>query len=623
MTPRSTFVWAFLLALCMFSAGGALEAAIYMNTFPTDIVVGEGEPVNVPVFIVGGQLTNQPVELFIWTSDVNGMTQKSLSAAGWTPTTDPATLAPVLSLDRMIEYVFFEWTAFPTSLGMESFNMHICLDGNIDGQLSEGADCSTRLIIVDHTSPPQDCAGVVLSPTSISASVAPTKSTSLSVGVRNSCGGTISASSYSAVASTSWIEVAKQDGSMSITLKAPLTKDTLTGFIDVSAGGSTTRLQVTMVVKLPDVDIGGGGGTCTPSSISVWPASITAAAGETKATSVSVTNNCGNAISFTASSLTSWLSVPASGSGTLTVTANTSGMSSGAYEGAVSVSSGGLPAVTVPVYLSVSGPCVPSSAVVNPLSITQTIQPGATANMVTVAVKDNCGTSIPFTVDTVTPAGGFISAPTAGASGTGTFNVSFTTASLAQGSYTGSIMVTPSIGNPQDVSVAITVADSPPPPPANIQDLAAPHVIHYFDLPGNGVAIFRFFATLSSASNYPLQVSMLNQYYQNGTNSDLLVKYAGTNCEAGPPTMDDYTAAKQYFQTYGNSLWDATRQIWNPARIRDDLYYSMSRNSMEVIEIYGIPDNPHGCYYIMTVNALPVSEVGLRLSIMDADMLVR
>lgn len=113
------------------------------------------------------------------------------------------------------------------------------------------------------------------------------------------------------------------------------------------------------------------------------------------------------------------------------------------------------------------GTCTPTSGSVSPLSIVRSITQGSTAYSQSVSVTDNCGTSLGYSA-IVTSGSSFISVPS---SGTGSMTVTFNTASLAAGSYTGTIQVTPSGYPAQNISVSITVSTTPPPPVGDSVDI--------------------------------------------------------------------------------------------------------------------------------------------------------
>ena len=84
-------------------------------------------------------------------------------------------------------------------------------------------------------------------------------------------------------------------------------------------------------------------------------------------------------------------------------------------------------------------------------------------------------------------------------------------------------------------------------------------------------------------------------------NIDMIVKYAGPNCEYGKPTMSDYNdiiAGKIKFGQ--NNLW-----------------FHLSSTAFETVEIPA--PNPQGCYYVMVKNADTVRESKISIKYQDFD----
>ena len=154
----------------------------------------------------------------------------------------------------------------------------------------------------------------------------------------------------------------------------------------------------------------------------------------------------------------------------------------------------------------------------------------------------------------------------------------------------------------------------------NIQEIANNSYTEFY-IKGKGVKYFKFFATASSKYNYPigLHLDYVPGHDSFGGDNDMIIKYAGENCEAGPPTLNDYyKIIMPYRKKYGNSIWSTRLKIWYRDRVRDNLYYKIGYStSNESIEIYGDPDNPHGCYYVMIVNT---GDKGQYLSLQLADI---
>jgi hypothetical protein len=171
-------------------------------------------------------------------------------------------------------------------------------------------------------------------------------------GVSNSGGGTLN---WTASSNQSWLSVSPASGMNSGTLTvgtnlAGLAAGSYSGAITVSGGGSTKTIAVTLAV------------TAVPSpslAVSTTALSFTGTAGSASpsAQTVGVSNTGGGTLSWTASSSAAWLTVsPGSGTGagTLTIAANTGGMSAGSYSGTIAVNGGAAGSKSVTVSFTVA-----------------------------------------------------------------------------------------------------------------------------------------------------------------------------------------------------------------------------------------------------------------------------
>jgi hypothetical protein len=613
----------FAIFIGLFAAATA-GAGVYMNYFPEDITIQEGDPLDVPLFFECGSCAGKPVEIFVWKQDQTSGITEYLSQNEWVQFEDSDDVPPLVSIGSMFEYANFVWRVFDDTSGMKSFDLGICIDATMRGHVTENADCAKRAVIIEERDdpPPPTCSGLTVNPVSISKTLTRGDTETVRVSVANSCG---PVAEFNASTSLKGIVLAKQSGILDVELgTSSLTPGSYSGTINVSSGGASAQVSVTLKVLAPVFNIGGG--TCTPSSMSLWPnpVALSAASGEQVTETVTVKNNCGSVLSYSSSVTqgSNWLSASPSGNGVLTLTANTNGLQAGSYSGQVHVSAGGYSA-SLNVGLTVAGECTPDHAVLTPSSISQSAIAGQNASGVSVKVRDNCGASLDYTVNSVsasyTPATGgslnWIIAPAANAQGTDTLSVTFNTSNLPAGSYTGSISVTPSLGGTKTIPVSITVSSSNN--NGSVQEVKNGSMT-YFDLQGKGVKYFKYMSTVPGDKDVALQIGLANQYTQNGTNSDMIIKYAGQNCQDGLPTLSDYDLVKAYVAANGNSSWLSTRNVWYPVpRAREDLYYRLSEDSFEFVEIFDRQDDPTGCYYIMVVNTLSSKETYVRLTIGD------
>lgn len=681
-----------LVIIVSLFAAATVRSEIYINNFPADIVINEGEPMDVPIFFDCKLYANKPVEFYIFKEDLTTQAKAYLSQAGWVSFTDDAEVRIFASLDSMVEYANIVFRAFDDTTGMNSILLSVCIDPSMSGQLTEGADCSQRAVLINEvqneclglslseatvtktvaggqkasvqigvkdmcnqdiafdaaseenwisltkqtegltatldssglspgtykgsiqvisggaskkidvslTVSTQVCSGVTVSPTAISKTLTRGQSETVQISVKDSCGNNMAVTSFDATSEQNWISLIKQTGGLAATLNSStLLPGTHSGVVKVSSGGASAQVSVSLTVKAPSISIGGGG-SCTPSSLSVWPVSLTVNSGETKSQSASITNNCGTAASYTASvaSGNSWLTAQSSGSGTMSVTGKAAGMSAGTYQGSVSVSSGGLGTATLNVTMIVqdTGPCEPSTANVSPSSISKSSSVGTSVSGETLTIKDNCGNNIPYTITAVT--GSWISSPYVQYAGTGSLTVSFNTAALAAGSYDGSIALNLGSFGTKNVPVRVTLSNVD----SSAAELYNAKIIYNSYSPGQ-VRYFRFMETSSrGAGNInPTRVEMMDMTQSTGMyNIEMLVKYAGPNCEDGKPTVQDYT--------------DTKAGLIKPGQ--DGLYFSYAGSAFESV---GISNNPEGCYYVMVQNVSDTTESRISTKYYDFD----
>ena len=215
-------------------------------------------------------------------------------------------------------------------------------------------------------------------------------------------------------------------------------------------------------------------GPQAPARLGVSPASLSFSGAQggpqPAAKTLSVANEGGGSLSFSASDDAPWLTVtPGSGSApqTLNVQASTAGLAQGTYNATVTVTSAGTAGspASIPVTLTVGAPAPPALAV-TPASLSFAATAGGSAPAAkTLDVANSGSGSLTFSASddaawlSVTPASG--TAPQ-------TLSVSASPAGLAAGTYNATVTVTASgaTGSPKTVPVTLTVS-----PPAS--DLAA------------------------------------------------------------------------------------------------------------------------------------------------------
>lgn len=276
----------------------------------------------------------------------------------------------------------------------------------------------------------------------------------------------------------SQVSVAVQGGSLAAGSYSCSLKFSASGLADVT-------IPVTIQV----------GGTSGSGQVSVTPTSLTFSAqtGANPPAAQTITvSNAGAQVNFTATPDSTWLQVaPTSGqvppTTQISVTVNPAGLQAGTYNGNVIISPAGLPNITIPVSLTVSGnPTLQITQNSAPVNTTTGLQfyfqtgtslPGPqTINF----ASSNSSTPIQFSISATGPqAGVFVLSP----SGTLTtptpvaISVASTAASLPPGNYQANISISaPGAANPTTtIPVTLTVSNSPllttgaPPAPFNFQ----------------------------------------------------------------------------------------------------------------------------------------------------------
>lgn len=176
------------------------------------------------------------------------------------------------------------------------------------------------------------------------------------VSITNSGGGTLT---WSATASAPWLSIAPASGTAPSTLSvlvspAGLSAGAYTGTVRISAAdASNSPASVTVTLTVASAP-------ATPAlAVSPQALSFNYMTGSTSpaAQGVSITNNGGGTLAWTASSSASWLSVsPASGTAPSapSVLVSPSGLSAGTYAGSVQISAAGIPSQTLSVTLTVT-----------------------------------------------------------------------------------------------------------------------------------------------------------------------------------------------------------------------------------------------------------------------------
>ncbi|HZT37145.1 MAG TPA: IPT/TIG domain-containing protein [Bryobacteraceae bacterium] len=266
-----------------------------------------------------------------------------------------------------------------------------------------------------------------------------------------------------APSSSGWLFVSPTSGTTpgSVTVSATpgaLAPGTYSGSITIQSSGLPSPLVVPVTLTITS----SATLTVTPTSLSFTQVQGGAApAGQQLSVSASV-----GSVSFTAASSAAWLTVSPTFASTptaITVTANGAGLSAGVYNGSVTVTLLGTnTTATIPVTLTVTAPVAVSAT---PTSLSFTYQTGgATPANQTVSVSATPATAVNFTTAvTMTSGSGWLSATPASGATPGTVTVSVSPASLAAGTYNGTVIITATgaSGSPISIPVTLTVQSGP------------------------------------------------------------------------------------------------------------------------------------------------------------------
>lgn len=313
--------------------------------------------------------------------------------------------------------------------------------------------CST-LTCSEATAPPP-----TLSVSSTSFAFAGVEGSSSPAGqvlsITNTGGGTLS---WSAVSSVAWLSVTPSSGSApsSVTVTpniSGLTAGTHTGAITITSSGATNSpmtIAATLALSAPPaIGLAATTFTFTGQQGAANPPNQT----------LNISNTGGGTLNWTASKGSAWLTLtPASGTGTgaVTLTVSTIGLTAGTYNDVISVTAPGAsnsPA-TASVTLTVT---VPPGIGMSPTSFAFTGQQGGAnpANQ-TLNLSNTGGGTLTWTASD--DAGWLTLSPTSG-TGPGAVTLSVNTSGLTAGSYNGVITIgaTGASNTPATANVTLTV----------------------------------------------------------------------------------------------------------------------------------------------------------------------
>ena len=270
---------------------------------------------------------------------------------------------------------------------------------------------------------------------------------SQNLAISNTGGGTLN---WTAAANQAWLSVAPLSGtgagSVSVTANVTgLAPGTYNGAVTITATGATgspATIPVTLNIAQPPV-------------LAVAPSSLTFTGAGSQ--SFSISNTGGGTLNWTAAANQAWLSVSplsGTGAGSVSVTANVTGLAPGTYNGTVTITATGATGspATIPVTLNIAQPPVLTVA---PSSLTFT---GAGSQ--SLAISNTGGGTLNWTAAanqawlTVTPLSG---------TGAGSVSVTANVTGLAPGTYNGAVTITATgaTGSPATIPVTLNIAQPP------------------------------------------------------------------------------------------------------------------------------------------------------------------
>jgi len=638
----------FLVFAGVISARAAdIPPQIYINDQSVPIVVQRGQPVRVPLFIIGGSWADSPNELFIWYEQ--GEYVRCLGPGGWIDVSDPAQCIPLGQLEGLPPYIHFNWDMFTESQSLTDLFLHVCIDNQIDQVYTPDTNttfCGQQLIQIQGV----DCSesAIEIVPGGIIA-VGP-----LAAGAEEQRILTISdvsgkPISFEIVEYPDWINPTNNgNGQLSLNFKAgSLAPDTYTDWVTIrTIDGSDTEENISVSLEVtgsnnmswseilnnrPAIvfDFSQNNTTNTScSTLGFIPS------GSTTIPYTSITeklpldddktiyldvDKCGTLVSVSdvdviESKGGDWLTATKTGSQViLTLDAGISGLVAGSsYEGKVKVTAGGL-STTLTVKLKIEGICVPSQPEVSSSSIDFVVNKDQTPTPQALTIKDNCGINyLESSVSKVetTDGGDWLIVKR---TGTGKFSVecSATGSSVVGKKYATITFNVTGYDTPELVNVTLEVRDTNS-SGITIKTITLPYG-EYYDLEPGDVLYFKFQG--KSDPEGPIIVNCIPASGQPAT-WDLLVK------KGERPNFSDWKLItdpdnKCYCSSYIEEL-----DSWSPPKPAgaEDLYYCLN-GSVSSPENFKIEKSmPKDSFYIMLYNWSDTKKVRrLRLSVNDLD----
>ena len=107
-----------------------LDPALFLNDYPEDIHVVQGQPVTIPIFLVSGDYTSIPLEFFVWRQELDTNRILCLAASGWQEVNSVDVCQPLAIFQALPSYYRLAWEAFDgfDSATLNDFSLTLCLD---------------------------------------------------------------------------------------------------------------------------------------------------------------------------------------------------------------------------------------------------------------------------------------------------------------------------------------------------------------------------------------------------------------------------------------------------------------------------------------------------------------
>jgi uncharacterized protein (TIGR03437 family) len=320
--------------------------------------------------------------------------------------------------------------------------------------------------------------------------------------------------SITAVSNANWISLVST-GSAFVTVgvdQTGLNTGTYSGSITVTQTGAVNSPLTIPVVLV--VNGGGSGGsgnlTFSPSSMSFTSSNGSTPGAQTLQVSANSTTTFVGSISYV-SSATGWLTVnPSSGvtNAVLSVSVNPAGLGTGTYSANIAFNANGS-VQNVPVTLTVNGGGNTGNVSVSPTTLAFSTAQGASPQAQSVSVSSTSGaTGVAFTVQVTSGSAWLSTSAITNPTTPYTFQVTVNSSSMAAGTYSGNIQITPTGGSIVNIPVSLTIT-APPSVSASPTSLtfnyragdAAP-ASQPITVSGSGSAALGFTATASSTGNW-------------------------------------------------------------------------------------------------------------------------